>query len=161
MFRFMYGLESENSALSSHIGYHYDVYRLGRYYEVDGLQKLAFRKLSKCTKEHWDLNAFVKMLETELSRYDGDSVDSSFESFLTRMCHKNISELCKDAKFKEIVAKGGKLAVLLTQGFGAWLEKYRCPQCKKGWTSDITILPDPSYCPNCGHYRRNWDNFVE
>lgn len=159
MFRYMYGFKYDVGPFDKRIGFHFDVYRVARYYEVDGLKDLAFNNLKNCVEEAWDADEFLKMLKKE-QYHDGDRNldDQCFQWLLKRACRLHINELTTRSKFPKILKRKKKLALYLTQSCWDSLKIYCCPSCDQLWKLDSSS--SPHFCPNCAHFEENWEQFL-
>lgn len=153
MFHFMYGLEYDDSSFDNLIIFYFEMYRVARYYEYRRLQLFAFEKFKEYTTKSWNAGEFMDVLIKGVNLNDQDLQD-----VLKKACHEHFDELYIDSNFQDIIQERKGLAFELVKCFSQSLKKYRCPRCKKLWSLDSTILPSPSYCPNCGLFRAFWDH---
>lgn len=156
MFRFMYGHEYPDAIFKckNPIGFHHDVYRLALYYEIPRLQDLALANFKKCAYYNFDEYYFLRIL-----RKGRDVIDEKFHGFLVRRCHQKICNLCDNGYFHDVLRKDSELGIELAQSFGGSLWNYYCPKCGESWSLNTAVLHAPSYCPNCGHYEKDWSSF--
>ncbi|KUL90386.1 hypothetical protein ZTR_02041 [Talaromyces verruculosus] len=77
MFRFMYGLDYNDSPRIDDIAFHFDVYRVARRYEVLGLQNLAFENIKNIANSGaWDTDQLVKILKNRLDKDTLETMNS-------------------------------------------------------------------------------------
>ena len=160
MFRFMYGLDYNDSSRIGDIAFHFDVYRVARRYEVLGLQNLAFENIKKiANRDAWDTDQFVKILK---NRLDEDTLEEDDEllNFLIDTCHEHIDELVNDVDFEVVLEDDDTFTKYLILRWGDSQKKYCCPHCGMVWQMDRKYLSTPSYCPNCGLHKGNWRDFL-
>ncbi|KAF5016909.1 hypothetical protein F66182_11261 [Fusarium sp. NRRL 66182] len=65
MFRFMYGLEYDDSSFDNVIIFYFDMYRVARHYEYRRLQDFAFERFKEYTTEFWHAVTFKTSSKNE------------------------------------------------------------------------------------------------
>lgn len=158
MFRFMYGQDYPAAVcvFDNPTAFHHDMYRLARYYEIPCLKEVAFETFKKCAYHYFEEYYFLRIL-----RKGGYRNDKELHAFLIQRCHERIGVLCDNGYFHDVLRKDPELGIELAQSFGGSLWNYCCPKCDTIWTLDTVALSSPSFCPNCGHYEKDWSNYPE
>lgn len=158
MFRFMYGHEYPDATgiFDYSMGFHHDVYRLARYYGISRLPDLAMEAFKDRVEFSFDVYYFTRIL-----RKGGYRRDQELYKFLIRTCHDEVERLLDLGHFLDLMKKDPQLGIDLAQSYANSLYKICCPQCKVVWTSDISVLGTPSFCPNCGHHEQDGQDFWE
>lgn len=149
----MYGLKyDDNPDVSSCMSFHAEVIRLAHRFEVLELQKLAFENIKKMLKAAWDADEFVPVLDTV--------VPLSWKGCILISC-EHIDELLTEPRFLSILRRNPYLAKELIKATRNLLRSYSCPQCRKTWSLDCSLLSSPSFCPGCGHHEQDWGKFMK
>lgn len=153
MFCFMYGDDYDVGACYCHnpLGFYHDMYRLACYYGVSLLRDAALERFKDCVVTYSDGYYF-----TRIPRKGGYRNDPEFYTSLVQKCHQASDVLSSRGDFLDLLKKDPKLGMDLAKCLTNSLRKFRCIKCESVWSLDITLLDSPSYCPNCGHYKKNW-----
>jgi speckle-type POZ protein len=164
MIYFMYTFDYDGSGINkeraSPMIFNVEVYSIADKYGVLALKSRAKEKFDRIVKTCWDIDDFAHAITEVYS--STPSTDRGLRDTVIEVARNNISTLLEKKDFRsvleETVGFAADVTQLMNRNQKRSFVKFVCPSCGEDWEA----FPKRSmtYCPCCGHYRSDWDNYA-